>query len=80
MGAHARPPATDDAALGSVRAVVPSLGAEVVALTPERHDALVAVVSHVPHLTAATLMGLADERVPRSTRARCAWPPGASGT
>ena len=37
-------------------------GAEVVALPPERHDALVAVVSHVPHLTAATLMGLADER------------------
>jgi prephenate dehydrogenase len=34
----------------------------VVALSPERHDALVAVVSHVPHLTAATLMHLADER------------------
>ena len=38
------------------------LGAEVVALAPERHDQLVAVVSHVPHLTAATLMGLASER------------------
>ena len=33
-----------------------------VALEPERHDALVAVVSHVPHLTAAALMGIADER------------------
>jgi prephenate dehydrogenase len=33
-----------------------------VALPPERHDMLVAVVSHVPHLTAATLMRLADER------------------
>ena len=33
-----------------------TLGAEVVALAPDRHDALVAVVSHVPHLTAATLM------------------------
>ena len=32
------------------------------ALPPERHDALVAVVSHVPHLTAATLMRLADAR------------------
>jgi prephenate dehydrogenase len=42
--------------------VVSSLGAEVVVLPPERHDALVAVVSHVPHLTAATLMTLADER------------------
>ena len=29
---------------------------------PARHDALVAVVSHVPHLTAASLMCLADER------------------
>ena len=39
-----------------------TFGADVVALTPEQHDALVAVVSHVPHLTAATLMGLASER------------------
>jgi len=46
----------------TVAAVVRLLGAEVVALTPERHDALVAVVSHVPHLTAAALMGIADER------------------
>jgi prephenate dehydrogenase len=45
-----------------VRTVVSSMGAEVVALDPERHDALVAVVSHVPHLTAASLMCLADER------------------
>ena len=36
--------------------------ADVVALAPERHDALVAVVSHVPHLTAVTLMGLAATR------------------
>ena len=38
-----------------------ALGAEVVALPPERHDALVAVVSHVPHLTAAALVRLAAE-------------------
>jgi len=54
--------ATDDAAFTLVRSVVSSLGADVVALPPARHDALVAVVSHVPHLTAATLMHLADER------------------
>ena len=53
---------SDDAVFAQVAAVVASLGAEVVALTPERHDQLVAVVSHVPHLTAATLMGLASER------------------
>jgi len=53
---------TDPAAHSLVRSVVSSFGADVVELPPERHDALVAVVSHVPHLTAATLMGLAAER------------------
>ena len=53
---------TDPAAHSLVRSVVSSLGAEVVELAPERHDALVAVVSHVPHLTAAALMGIAAER------------------
>src|SRR5437879_1464644 len=53
---------TDHAAHALVRSVVSSFGAEVVELPPERHDALVAVVSHVPHLTAASLMRLASER------------------
>jgi len=53
---------TADSTFAAVAGVVAGLGAEVVALPPERHDALVAVVSHVPHLTAATLMTLADER------------------
>ncbi|MGH9181380.1 MAG: prephenate dehydrogenase/arogenate dehydrogenase family protein, partial [Acidimicrobiales bacterium] len=52
---------TDPTAFTRVRTVVSSLGADVVAVSPERHDTLVAVVSHVPHLTAATLMGLAAE-------------------
>jgi len=51
---------TDPHCYARVRATVTSLGAEVIELSPERHDALVAVVSHVPHLTAATLMNLAD--------------------
>jgi prephenate dehydrogenase len=53
---------TSDAVFATVASAVSSLGAEVVALTPERHDSLVAVVSHVPHLVAATLMTLADDR------------------
>ena len=52
---------TDANAYARVRSVVSGLGADVVAIPPDRHDALVAVVSHVPHLTAATLMGLAAE-------------------
>lgn len=54
-------PTTDDDAHALVRTIVSSFGAEVVELPPDRHDALVAVVSHVPHLTAATLMVLAAE-------------------
>ncbi len=53
---------TDSDHYSVVASVVRLLGAEVVALAPDRHDALVAVVSHVPHLTAAALMGIADER------------------
>ncbi len=53
---------TDDSSLRSARAVLAGLGSDVVTMTPERHDALVAVVSHVPHLAAASLMCLADDR------------------
>ena len=53
---------SDDSTFAQVTSVVASFGAEVVALPPERHDEVVAVVSHVPHLTAATLMGLAESR------------------
>ena len=53
---------TDDTALAAVRETVSGLGAQVIALAPERHDALVAVVSHVPHLTAAVLMRIAEGR------------------
>ncbi|HWH34486.1 MAG TPA: prephenate dehydrogenase/arogenate dehydrogenase family protein [Acidimicrobiales bacterium] len=53
---------TDPGAHSLVRSVVTSLGAEVLELAPADHDALVAVVSHVPHLTAAALMGLAADR------------------
>lgn len=53
---------SDDETFATVRGVVAALGAEVVALPPERHDEVVAVVSHVPHLAAATLMRLAADR------------------
>jgi prephenate dehydrogenase len=51
--------ATAESAYAVVRRAVGLLGAEIVVLPPERHDDLVAIVSHVPHLTAATLMALA---------------------
>ena len=52
---------TDPEAYARVRSVVSSLGADVLAVAPQRHDELVAVVSHVPHLTAAALMTLAAD-------------------
>jgi prephenate dehydrogenase len=45
-----------------VAGVVSALGADVIALSPSDHDRLVAVVSHVPHLVAATLMNAAADR------------------
>jgi prephenate dehydrogenase len=53
---------TDPDAQALVHGVVRSLGADVVTLAPADHDRLVATVSHVPHLTAASLMGLAAAR------------------
>jgi len=55
-------PTTDDAAFAMVRDTVAKFGAHPIAIQPARHDSLVAVVSHVPHLTAATLMQIADGR------------------
>lgn len=55
-------PTTADDTFSRVAAVVAELGADVVALPADRHDQVVAVISHVPHLAAATLMGLASDR------------------
>jgi prephenate dehydrogenase len=52
---------TDPAAYSHLAAVVGELGADVITLSPADHDRLVAVVSHVPHLVAATLMNAAAE-------------------
>ena len=53
---------TEDLGLRELQTVLSSMGCDVVTMPPERHDALVAIVSHVPHLTAASLMCLADDR------------------
>ena len=53
--------ATSHTTIAAVASAVTTLGAEMVAMTPERHDEMVAVVSHVPHLAAASLMGLAAD-------------------
>ena len=52
---------TDDTVFATIRDVVKSMG-PIRSHPADRHDQLVAVISHVPHLTAATLMRLADGR------------------
>ncbi len=50
---------TSEAAYTGVREIIRILGAEVVSMDPGLHDEAVARISHVPHLTAATLMVMA---------------------
>ncbi len=54
-------PDTSADAYSTLQSVVRSMGANPVALAPRRHDELVALVSHTPHLTAAALMNLAAD-------------------
>jgi prephenate dehydrogenase len=53
---------TDERAYTELRSLIRQLGAEVVTVTPEHHDELVALVSHVPQLAASTLMDVATTR------------------
>ncbi len=53
---------TDAGAFEQLHALISRIGARPLAVEPERHDLLVAVVSHLPQLAATTLMNLASER------------------
>ena len=50
---------TDPASVAALEAWVEGLGARAVRLDPERHDRLVAMVSHLPQVASTSLMGLA---------------------
>ncbi|MGH9127195.1 MAG: prephenate dehydrogenase/arogenate dehydrogenase family protein [Acidimicrobiales bacterium] len=49
-------PATKPSAEAIVRAAIDTVGARPIVVSPERHDRLVAVISHLPHLAAAGLV------------------------
>jgi prephenate dehydrogenase len=53
---------TDPAAYATVREVIMDFGADVVTLSADQHDEMVATISHVPHLAASALMTLALQR------------------
>lgn len=60
---------TDDRALQRLSGFLRSLGARVLALPPDRHDALVAIVSHLPQMAASCLAGVAADAVATSGQA-----------
>jgi cyclohexadieny/prephenate dehydrogenase len=54
------PPDVDPAKLSALEAFWTALGARVDTMEPEHHDLVLAVTSHVPHLIAYTMVGVAD--------------------
>jgi cyclohexadieny/prephenate dehydrogenase len=55
------PEGTDPDAVGRLRAFWAALGARVEIMTPDHHDLVLAITSHLPHLIAYTIVGTADE-------------------
>ena len=55
------PPGTDAAAVERLRAFWSDLGANVEVMTPEHHDRVLAITSHVPHLIAYNIVGTAAD-------------------
>ena len=52
---------TDAGAVERLRAFWAALGAKVEIMTPDHHDLVLAITSHLPHLIAYTIVGTADE-------------------
>ena len=55
------PEGTDPDAVEKLRVFWAGLGARVEIMTPEHHDMVLAITSHLPHLIAYTIVGTADE-------------------
>jgi cyclohexadieny/prephenate dehydrogenase len=55
------PEGTDANAVEKLRAFWSAIGAKVEIMTPEHHDLVLAITSHLPHLIAYTIVGTADE-------------------
>jgi cyclohexadieny/prephenate dehydrogenase len=54
------PPDADPGALAALKGFWTELGARVDTMDPEHHDLVLAVTSHVPHLIAYTMVGVAE--------------------
>src|SRR5712672_4492956 len=58
------PDGTDPDAVAKLGAFWTALGAKVETMTPDHHDLVLAITSHLPHLIAYTIVGTADELGP----------------
>ena len=54
-------PGTDDAATERLRAFWAAMGSKVEVMTPEHHDMVLAITSHIPHLIAYNIVGTAAD-------------------
>jgi len=55
------PDGTDEQAVGKVREFWAAMGANVEVMTPQHHDLVLAITSHVPHLIAYNIVGTAAD-------------------
>ena len=55
------PEGADQGAVAKLRAFWAAIGAKVEVMTPDHHDLVLAITSHLPHLIAYTIVGTADE-------------------
>ena len=55
------PDGADPMAVETLRAFWAGMGAKVEIMTPDHHDLVLAITSHLPHLIAYTIVGTADE-------------------
>lgn len=55
------PEGTEEAAIVRIEAFWQALGANTERMAPDHHDLVCAVVSHIPHLIAYTMVGVADD-------------------
>ena len=55
------PPGTDEQAVEKIAELWRRCGSQIATMTPQHHDRVLAIVSHLPHLIAFTICGTADD-------------------
>jgi len=53
---------TDTVAFKKLHSLLASIGSQVLAIDPEKHDKIVSIISHLPHILSASLVNLANRQ------------------